>query len=209
MIGFVRDTIVIVVGIRTAVGVLIAVGVFGLVWAAVERVDDAVLIVVGLGAAVSVLIAIRIFGLVRTGVVAVCDAVAVGVRTVDRGDLDQGTAGGRTALPGTQALSGTRVELRLLQMIFGIARCALREVCPRELEVRARQRQLARRAIVTTGAQHTLEPPLDLGDVAIDRARVTAPQTRRQRQSNKHRRTRSAEPGNTAAARGARGMRPS
>src|SRR5262249_51386235 len=75
----VEDAVLVVVGIRTAVGVLEAVLVLGLVRALVDRIGDPVAVVVRIRAAVGVFEAILVLGLVRALVDIVGDPVAVGV----------------------------------------------------------------------------------------------------------------------------------
>src|SRR5262249_24349750 len=75
----VGDAVLVVVGIRTAVGVLEAVAVLGLVGALVELVGDAIAVIVIVGAAVRVLGAVAVPGGPRAVMEVVGDAVAVHV----------------------------------------------------------------------------------------------------------------------------------
>src|ERR1051325_4642126 len=75
----VGDAVLVVVGIRAAIGVLEAVAILGFVGTLVELVGDAVAVVVVVGAAVGVLEAVAVLGDARALIDVVGDAVAVHV----------------------------------------------------------------------------------------------------------------------------------
>ncbi len=78
----VRNRVFVVVRIRAAVVVLVAVGILGIIRALVGGIQDAVEVVVHVGAAVLVQVVVLVLGLEHAGVDGIRQAVPVGVRVI-------------------------------------------------------------------------------------------------------------------------------
>src|SRR5450432_1529399 len=159
LVDRVEDPVRVVVGIRAAVGVLEPVLVLRLVRALVDRIENPVLVVVGIGAAVGVLEPVLVLRLVRALVDIVENAVVIAVARGGRR---------RALVARRQAESRARVAVGDLDVVARAEVVALIQLSLGELDVRLRQGQLARRALVGAIVPRLLGDAAHLVDVGFE-----------------------------------------